>query len=540
MNEVLEFLRHLFDTSGFPPRWHCGHWSEFHGWLYIISDLSVWLAYFAIPIVILKYVSRKIKARYTKLYFLFAAFILACGSTHLLDAIMFWYPFYRVSALVKLATGIVSWVTVFSLIRLLPKAFADKTADQLEAEIEYRKEIEQELKIRNQQLTEALEIARLGHWQWDVQTNRVEWSDMTLKMFGLGEESKQMNYEAYLQQMHVEDRQFVHDAIMQAFKNKEFPKFYHRILLPGGQVRIMLSRGDVILDSNGKVAKMIGTVQDITDMKNTQEELLLKTQKLEASNIELQKFASITSHDLREPLRKIITFGSMLERDSDSHLSEKGTLYLGKMTHSSLRMQKLIEDILDFSRLTVDKHAFTKVRLNNVVAQVIMDMEVAIQKSAAKIVTTDLPEIDGNESQLGQLFQNLIGNAIKFNKVGLTPFVEIKAEIVDSTALPQATEGNNSLVRNPEYKNNERYCKIYIHDNGIGFDEAYLDKIFLIFQRLHDKSEYEGTGIGLAICKKVVDLHNGFISAYSNPGEGATFMIILPLVQAPEYEDTGD
>lgn len=535
MNEVWDFFSNLLDTSDFPPMWHCGYWSLFHGWLYIFSDVAIWMAYFAICIIIIKYISKKYDSQYIRVYFLFAAFILACASTHLLDALMFWYPFYRVNALIRFLTAIVSWVTVFNLVKLLRIAFAQKSPGQLVAEIEHRKEIELQLKINNELLTEAQEIARLGHWQWNVVTNKVTWSEMTMKLFGLDESSKEMSYETYIQKLHPEDRQFVHESVMQAFKNKNFPKFYHRIVHNNGQIRIMLSKGEIILDETGQIIKMIGTVQDITDLKNTEEKLLIKTQKLEASNIELQKFASITSHDLREPLRKIITFGSMLEKETKGILSEKGVLYLQKITSASLRMQKLVDDILDFSNLTVNNYFTGKVQLNAVVAQVLSDMEVSIENSDARIVVGKLPEIEGNPSQLGQLFQNLISNALKFKKTDTAPFIEIKSEIVDSNSLqdmlPAGIQYNFSVVRNPEYQNSERYCKIYVHDNGIGFDEVYLDKIFLIFQRLHDKTKYEGTGIGLAICKKVVDLHNGYITAYSNTGEGATFIILLPLSQ---------
>jgi len=168
MNQVWDFLKKLFDTSDFPPRWHCGRWTAFHGWLYIISDLIIWSAYFAIPIIIVRFISKKYDVRFVRAYFLFAAFILACGATHFLDAIIFWYPLYRVSALLKLITGIVSWITVFYLIKLLPAAFSLKTTEQLEAEIAQRKLAEEKLNLNLNLLNEAQEIAKLGHWQWNV------------------------------------------------------------------------------------------------------------------------------------------------------------------------------------------------------------------------------------------------------------------------------------------------------------------------------------------------------------------------------------
>lgn len=527
MSEVKDFFRKLFDTTDFPPRWHCGRWSEFHGWLYIISDIAIWAAYFAIPLIIVRFISRRTEARFIRIYFLFAAFILACGSTHLIDALAFWFPVYRVSALVRFFTGVISWITVFSLIKVLPMARSLKTAEQLEAEIEQRKKVEAQLQVNNELLTEAQDIARLGHWQWDVAANKVVWSDSTLKIFGMPPDKKEMTFEDYLEKLHPEERQLMSERVSEALEQKEYPPFYHRIILPDGQVRILLGKGEVITDSAGKVVKLIGTVQDITDQRNSEQELLLKTQKLEASNVELQKFAFVASHDLREPLRKIITFGSMLEREYKDTLGEKGNLYLQKMTGASLRMQKLIDDILDFSKLTVNTREYAKVQLGTVISGVLSDMEVAITKSHANIEVAALPEIEANASQLGQLFQNLISNAIKFSKPGEAPDIHIYSRQVSAFNLPPEFVKENQL----HLALNKRYCQVSIEDKGIGFDESYLDKIFLIFQRLHDRAEYEGTGVGLAICKKVVDLHNGYITAYSRQGEGATFIIFLPLQQ---------
>jgi signal transduction histidine kinase len=536
MNQVGDFFRKIFDASDFPPRWHCGHWSAFDGWFYIISDLSIWAAYYAIPIIILRYISKKQKQRFSKLYFLFAAFILACGSTHLLDVVMFWYPAYRFSALIRCATGVVSWVTVFYLIKLLPAALSLKTAEQLSQEVEQRERVEEQLKLNNQLLNEALDIARLGHWQWDVLHDRVIWADSTRKLFASGEAVPHMSYAQYLMHIHPDDREYVRLEIDKALRENVFPSFYHRIILPDGSVRTMFARGETIVNERGEIEKLIGTVQDITDRKNTENELLIKTQKLEASNVELQKFAFVASHDLREPLRKIITFSSMLETSLENGLNEQSRLYLGKIISASARMQMLIDDILDFSRLTVNADVFSKVSLTDIIAQTLNDMEVAIQKSEADIkVSPALPEIEGNASQLGQLFQNLLSNAIKFRKPGQPPVITVSGELIKGSQLPQGIEKNNnynfSIPYRSGYFEDEMFCRLSIKDNGIGFDEAYLDKIFLIFQRLHSSSDYEGTGIGLAICKKVVDLHNGTITAHSAPGQGAEFIITLPLSQ---------
>src|SRR6266498_962559 len=177
MNQFTESFAKLTDSSDWPPRWHCGKWSDFHGWLYIVSDLLIWSAYFAIPLIILKYISKKKNAHFVKLYIFFASFILACGATHFLDAVMFGFPVYRISALVRLITGIISWVTVFNLIKLLPVAFTLRTTKELETEVEMRKKIEKDLQIQNERYNEAQTIAKMGHWNWDVKANEIVWSD---------------------------------------------------------------------------------------------------------------------------------------------------------------------------------------------------------------------------------------------------------------------------------------------------------------------------------------------------------------------------
>lgn len=534
MDQVIEFFSKLFDDSGFPPRWHCGRWTEFHGWLYIISDLMIWGAYFAIPTIIIRYITRRSDARFQKVYFLFASFILACGTTHLLDAITFWYPAYRLNALVRFGTGVISWITVFNLVKLLPTAFSLKTAEELEHEVLQRENAETQLKINYDMLNEAQEIAKLGHWKWDVKNDKLVWSDTMRKIYG-SEPDTELTYAHYTDRLHPDDREYVENTIRNSFETKVFNEFYHRIVMPDGTVKTLHSKGDIVLDQNGDVSYMIGTGQDVTLMKEVEQELLTKTQELEATNLELQKFASIASHDLREPLRKIITFAGMLEAEYKEQLGEKGKAYIEKMIGSSERMQHLIDDVLEFSSLTSANVKFARVDLGSIATQVLSDIEVLVKSSNAQVRVDKMPEIEANAGQLALLFQNIISNAIKFTKPGVGPEVHIHASIIRGDELPEdylkIRRHDSSVLKNPRFWENERFCRIFINDNGIGFDEVYLDRIFALFQRLHSKSEYEGTGIGLAVCKKVVDIHHGMITAKSKPGEGAVFIITLPVSQ---------
>jgi signal transduction histidine kinase len=533
-NQFIEFFRNLFDTSSFPARWNCGEWSDFHGWFYIISDLMVWSAYFAIPAIILSYIYKRNDVRFHRIYFLFAAFILSCGSTHLIDAAIFWVPMYRLSALSLFITGVVSWTTVFYLVKLLPNALSLRTAEDLEVEVEHRIKVEEELKNKLRQLNEAQAVARMGSWEWEVATNHLSWSDELYNVYDISGSSEEISFEGFLGYVHPEDREFVSNAIGQAAEEKRFPDFYHRIVTPKGNIKILHAKGNIILGSDGEIIKMIGTGQDVTDQKKAEYELVYKSRELQEANKELQKFAYVASHDLQEPLRKIKTFISLLEPRLAAFDDEKSNHYIRKMDGSVTRMQNLMHDILNFTRISTAAVEFKKTDLNVVVENVLVDMETSILSSQAKISVHPLPEISVSESQWGQLFQNLLSNAIKYVKPGSPPVIDISSKILTGAELPHDSP-MKSQYKFKEwdenyYWNREKFCSVIVRDQGIGIDAEYYTKIFEAFQRLHTLSQYEGTGIGLAICKKIVDHHHGTIFVESNM-DGTFFTVIVPVSQ---------
>jgi len=260
------------------------------------------------------------------------------------------------------------------------------------------------------------------------------------------------------------------------------------------------------------------TFQDITPLKKYQHELQTKIDQLDRSNKNLQQFAYIASHDLQEPLRKVQQFGDLLQVHHGAQLGD-GLQYLQRMQMAASRMSSLIKDLLSFSRISTLQNNTLSVDLTNIVNQVLIDLELTIAETGARIYVPSLPTIIGDPSQLGQLFQNLLSNALKFHKPGVSPIVHITSQLITPNSLPASAKPSQLATA---------YHRIDISDNGIGFDEKYLARIFQIFQRLHSKNEFAGTGIGLAICEKVVLNHGGVITASSQPNQGATFTIYLP------------
>ncbi|WP_163401027.1 hybrid sensor histidine kinase/response regulator [Flavobacterium fluviatile] len=270
-----------------------------------------------------------------------------------------------------------------------------------------------------------------------------------------------------------------------------------------------------------KEIKVRKEAQDNLEVKITErtKELILKNEELELKNHELQQFAWVVSHDLNEPIRKIQIFIKIIK---DLYLAkdDKAVDYVNRTIKSAERMQTLITDLLAYSRLS-SKVQPEKTDLNEVLQEVLSDFDYLIESKNATVKTNVLPTIDSIPSQLRQVFQNLIGNALKFSNNTQNPVIEVTSELIETKDF----DGKPS----PDGK----YCRIIVKDNGIGFDEIYLDRIFIIFQSLNDRQSYEGTGIGLAIAKKIIEKHNGLITAKSQVGQGASFIMILPL----EYQD---
>jgi two-component system sensor kinase FixL len=321
-----------------------------------------------------------------------------------------------------------------------------------------------------------------------------------------------------------------HQVINSKYHPKEFFHDMWKTISSGkvweGEIRNRAKDGTIywvhttivpFMDENGRPERYVAVRYEITERVLAQQQLKIHTRKLEISNKELEDFASVAAHDLQEPLRKIQSFSDRLQSKAKEALGPEAQDYLDRILASARRMQTLIDDLLTYSRVTTKAQPFVHLDLNLIVTQVVSDLEVRLEQSHGKVECKNLPTLDADPTQMRQLFQNLISNALKFHRPGVAPIVEIdcRPSKIGSTAAFEIT----------------------IKDNGIGFEEKYLDRIFTIFQRLHGRFEYEGTGIGLAVCRKIADRHSGLVTATSIPNEGSCFIVTLPEKQKGEVSE---
>ncbi|GAB3522650.1 PAS domain S-box protein [Emticicia fontis] len=418
----------------------------------------------------------------------------------------------------------------------------------LEIAVEVTEQIQaqQALEEAEADLRLAIELGGLVTWKLDINNLTYKYSPRFMEWLGFDADTQDLM--AAYKPLPGEYRESVPALVAQViapghsgFYDNIHPVVNHKT----GQVRMIHAQGQVFYDAAGNPAFLSGTAQDITlqremqlaleaevkqrtkdldiaieKLQATVEELAESNTKLVQSNAELAQFAYIASHDLQEPLRKISTFSQLLERSLGANPSDEAKNFLSKIRSSSTRMTALIRDVLMYSQLVKENDTYEKVDLNQVFENVMADYELLIEQKEAVINHTDLPIIDAIPLQMSQLFANLLSNALKFVRKDVKPVININVSILTDKEA-------DAFDLSPNYQ----YYNIQFADNGIGIPSEYIEKVFHIFQRLHRKSEYEGTGIGLAICKKIAQNHHGDISIENNSTGGATFYVILPTNQ---------
>lgn len=408
-------------------------------------------------------------------------------------------------------TPAIIYIALFSTIAIITMAFV-KISRDLE---EMRKKNEQ-LALNNESNHLTEQIGDFGTWYLNLETNEYTFSENEYRLLGLKPYSFEASLEGFLKYIHPDDLSYVKDIILKMITKDKVVPFTYRVIRADGNLRYLRGNGKIVVNKSGEKI-LIGTTSDVTDEVLINQAIEQRNRELEANNKELQTFNYVASHDLQEPLRKIQTFISRLvDKDLDS-LSENGKQYLLRIQDSSQRMRVLIDDLLKFSRANKAEQVFEETDLNEVLENSKLELAQIIEEKKAKIINDELPNLNVIPFQMQQLFTNLIGNSLKYSKEKVAPIISINISEVDAS----------QEIEIPVNEKN-KYYKIIFKDNGIGFDSEYSEKIFLLFNRLHNKGEFSGTGIGLAICKKIVENHKGFIFAHGEIDLGATFTIYLP------------
>ncbi|AFC99194.1 putative PAS sensor signal transduction histidine kinase [Methanocella conradii HZ254] len=411
-------------------------------------------------------------------------------------------------------------------------------------DITERKNFEETIRKGSDLLAMAQSIAHIGNWEMDIKTKKIQWSDEVFRIFGYDPGDFHPNVHWIVYHAHKDDKDMVLGAIESAIKENKLFNIDYRIVTLDGVVKYVNFMADRIeKDSEGKPASIFGIIQDITERKNAeiamrkaQDELEMKVAErtaelekanaamkeeinerkkiesaldkerleLKRSNEELEQFAYIASHDLQEPLRMVNQYVQLLAKRYKGKLDPSADEYIKFVVDGTARMRQMIVDLLEFSRVGTKEKPLEPTNLEEVISQVTTNLSVAIDESGAKVTHATMPVVMADFTQIMHVFQNLVGNAIKFRKEGVPPEVHIGAE----------KKGDEWVFS--------------VSDNGIGIDPKYFNKLFIIFQRLNSASQYKGNGIGLAICKKIVERHGGRIWVESTPGVGTTFYFTLP------------
>lgn len=518
---MFEFFQKLFGTD-FMPHVYCLRQPSVI-WLHVASDALIAASYFLIPFFLVHIVRRRRDLAFSWMFVLFGVFILSCGLTHLLSIVTLWHPIYRFEGLVKAITAVASLPTALFLIRLTPQIIALPSPQQLRTQIQERKRAEAEVRLLNRDLekriaerTKALEKAnrQLAHSEQrtreilDSSPAVVYLKDYEGRMEFINRQFEQVfgvtRYEVFGK---TNEELFPPELAAVYRQNDEAVRQHgarqvEELAMHRDGLHTYLSVKFPLLDLDGEVYGVCGISTDITEQKKTEA-------ALRRSNTELREFAYVAAHDLQEPLRNVSTLLGLLRRRYGHQLTEEAGLWIQESVNAAQHMHRMVKDLLTLTEVIDGAEAPAAfVDANEVVEQALANLHAVVAETKAEIICHSLPALRVEPTHLLQLLQNLIGNALKYRHPQRRP----------SMTLSAAKQGNEWLFS--------------LADNGIGFHPDYAQRIFGVFKRLHARHEYEGNGIGLAICARIVAHYHGRIWAEGVPDVGATFRFTLPAAES--------
>jgi PAS domain S-box-containing protein len=503
----VDFIRTLVDTSDFPPRWYCGSWTPALGWVHILSDLGVWSAYLAIPCVLGYFVLRRKDVPFPAIFWLFVAFILACGTTHLMEAMIFWWPAYRLAGLIKLLTAVVSWITVLALVPIVPRALAVRSPRELQQEIAERTRAEEGLRASEERFRGTFENAAVGIAHIDADSRCLRANQRMSEILDCP--SEDLIGKAVPQVTRPDDlapKLSLFGALMRG----ELPSFAmeKRFLHKDGSVVSTYVTVSLQRDEEGKPAYAIVMVQDISELKRLEEQFRQAKDAAEAANRAKDEFLANVSHEIRTPMNAIL---GMTELALDTPLAEYQRQHLRTVKSAADDLLEILNDLLDFSKIEAGKLELAPAdfSLRATLGDTLRILATRAHKKGLELVSHVQPDVPdsllGDASRLRQVLFNLVGNAIKFTEEG-----EVVLRVESASG---ALEDEEALL------------SFAVSDTGIGIPREKQQMIFRAFEQEDSSTarRYGGTGLGLAIAARLVELMGGTITVESEPGHGSTF-----------------
>lgn len=499
-DQVKQFFSGIFNTDNWPPRWHCGTWSEFHGWLYIFSDLLIAVSYFAIPLLLIVLLTKRKDIPFPRILWLFVAFIILCGCTHLIDACIFWWPAYRLSALLRLITGIVSVMAVYTLYRIMPVVLSLRTVEQLEKEINERKVAEDKLAASEFLLMEAGRMGKFGGWELDLITDKVTWSKAIYDIHELPYDFDLSFYDAtsYYPQPY-------YNAIINAINEcKKSGKGYDlelQIITAKKNKIWVRTYGEPLFDGQGQPFKLRGVFMDIDRYKLNEISLNKTVEMVTQNNQQLKNFTHILSHNIRNHASNISLVSSLVDEEA---LDEDTADLFSKIKRISVSLNTTLDDLSQAIKIKDEalesETLHFKTVLDHILGVIGSDMaihRVTIHEDFA-VETIRFPGI-----YMESILMNLVSNAIKYRRDDIEPKIELKT-----------------------YKDKNGATVLECTDNGLGIDlKLHAKKIFGLYKTFHDRKDAHG--VGLFLTKTQVESQGGKITVESEPNKGSTFKIIF-------------
>ncbi len=501
---MIDWFRALFDTADWPARWSCGRWSEAHGWLHVVSDSVVFLSYTAIPVLILYFIRRRPDVPFQRIFLLFGMFILSCGLTHLIEAVIFWVPMYRVAGLAKAITAVVSAMTVVALVPVIPRALELPSIaaanTELQREVAERRAAEEARRLSEERFVRATDGAADGLWDWSLVDDQLWISTSYARLLG-DDQATFDDHTGWKRRVHPDDLADVLEVLEGHLADDRVFDVRLRMQCADESYRWCRLRGRCVRAADGAAVRMGGSLQDIHDLKRAEDELARQNDQLLASNEDLERFAYIASHDLQEPLRMVASYCQLLKMRYSEELPEQAVQFVDFAVDGAERMRGMIEGLLAYSRVGDTSSATGPVDAGSAVREALVNLELILDESKAEIEVGELPWVKAEPALLAQVFQNLIQNAIRYH---------------DGT--PRITIG---AVPSPQG------WTLHVQDDGVGMTPRDQQRIFDLFSRGESSSGSTGAGIGLALCQRAVQGFGGRLWVESTKGAGSTFYVSL-------------